>query len=259
MSADRAACCASRLRRIERLGPSLCVLWLHLPGLGVAEPGQFLHVRVGNGYLRRPFSVYRQQGEEVALLIQIRGRGTRWLAALEPGATVDVLGPLGRAFAPPTPGARTLLVGGGIGVAPLVHFAETHATRGSLEAVFGFRAASGVVGDARLASLGVPVTVYTEDGSVGLAGRVTTGLAERLRDTPPDRVLVCGPEAMMQAVAALCEAAGVLSEVLLERPMGCGFGVCLLCVVPVRTAGESPTYERVCCEGPMFDSRRLAW
>lgn len=259
MSADLATTATGRVARVEQFGPALCVLWLDAPGLGVARPGQFLHVRVGDGYLRRPFSVYRQHGDEVALLVQVKGRGTRWLAGLAPGAAVDVLGPLGRGFAPPAPGARILLVGGGVGVAPLVHFAESHAGEAAIAAVFGFRSEGWVVGDARLAALGIPVALHTEDGSVGAPGRVTAGLLERLREAPPDRVLACGPDAMMRAVAALCAEAGVRCEVSLERPMGCGYGVCLLCVVPVLGSGDGVTYERVCCDGPVFEAGRLAW
>jgi dihydroorotate dehydrogenase electron transfer subunit len=259
MSADLATSVTGRVARLERLGPALCVVWLEAPRLPPALPGQFLHVRVGDGYLRRPFSVYRQQGDEVALLVQVKGRGTRWLAGLAPGAEVDLLGPLGRGFSPPARGARILLVGGGVGVAPLVRFAEAHAGEAAIAAVLGFRSAAWVVGDARLAALGVPVALHTEDGSVGVPGRVTAGLSERLREAPPDRVFVCGPDAMMRAVAGLCEEAGVRCEVSLERPMGCGYGVCLLCVVPVQGDGDGVAYERVCCDGPVFEAGRLAW
>lgn len=259
MAVEAARVVDARLARVETLGPGLVVLWLEAPSLVAAEPGQFLHVRVGDGYLRRPFSVYRRQGSEVALLVQVKGRGTRWLAAQRPGAVLDVLGPLGKAFAPPAPGQRLLLVGGGVGVAPLVHYAETHVGLAAMEAVFGFRSEPWVVGDTRLQALGLPVTVCTEDGSRGQAGRVTTGLAARLGAGGFDRVLVCGPDAMMRAVAGECAGAGVRCEVSLERPMGCGYGVCLLCVVPVRAGDGEPAYERACCEGPVFEAGRLAW
>ncbi|MEB3197720.1 MAG: dihydroorotate dehydrogenase electron transfer subunit [Candidatus Sericytochromatia bacterium] len=252
---------SAQVMRLTFHGPDVFVIWLQAPGLAQAQPGQFVHLRVGDGYLRRPFSIYRVAGDQLALLVRAKGRGTRWLAGLAPGSRLDWLGPLGRPYSAPSGPGRVLLVGGGVGVAPLVHFAETHAAQAGLglRALFGFRSADQAVNDAPLAAWGVDLTLYTEDGSQGRRGRVVDDLPTILRDFAPQRVLTCGPDGLMRAVAEAAAAAGVPCEVSLERPMGCGIGVCLLCVVPVRGEGEGPFYERVCCEGPVFDAERLAW
>jgi dihydroorotate dehydrogenase electron transfer subunit len=221
---------------------------------------------VGTGLLRRPFSVYRAKGDAVALLYRVVGRGTRWLAGVAPGDVLDALGPLGRPFAPPARGARLLLVGGGVGMAPLARYVEVHGGAG-LRGVAGFRSAGQVAGLAPFLAAGVPLAITTEDGSrlagptppevVWRGGRPTDHLAAAIAGA--DRVLTCGPDPLMRAVAALAREAGVPCEASVERPMGCGIGVCLGCVLPVRGAGGEVTYARACREGPVLDAATVAW
>ncbi len=240
-----------RVTRQRRVGEGLFELWGEAPTAACTLPGQFVHVRVGDGLLRRPFSVYRADGAAIALLYRVVGRGTRWLANVARGDALDVLGPLGTPFAPPAPGERLLLVGGGVGVAPLARFVEAFGSQGT-RAVMGFRSAAQVVG---LAPFGGAVEVVTEDGSAGRAGRVTDGIDL----TGVDRVLTCGPDPMMRAVAAAARAAGVRCQVAVERPMGCGVGVCLACVVPVSGPAGDLVYARACHEGPVFDAEAVRW
>lgn len=244
------------ITRHERVGEGLYELAL-AGEWGAIQPGQFLHVRCGAGYLRRPFSIYQVGPTGPELLVQVKGEGTRWLAGLRAGDTLDVLGPLGHGFAPARQGERVLLVGGGIGVAPLALWVTEAASRGvqvGAAAILGYRRADLVCGVAPFERAGVPVALVSEDGSVGCAGRVTDGLRACLREGNWDRVLTCGPDGMMAAVARIAREEGVACEASLERQMGCGVGVCLVCVVETERG-----YQRACVEGPVLDALEVTW
>lgn len=213
---------------------------------GRAAPGQFVMVAVpGGGYLlRRPVSLFAAHGDRIVLLIEARGEGTERLVELEVGESVDLAGPLGSAF--PTDGVtNALLVGGGIGCAPLQYLADELAAAGaSVTAAFGFRdfraaRAAGAFSIDRL-------SVATEDGSVGRAGTVLHLLAAL--DVPPGTtVYACGPTPMIAAVQQWTFAEGLRGYVSLEAHMACGTGSCHGCVVDTARGKL-----RVCSEGPVF-------
>jgi dihydroorotate dehydrogenase electron transfer subunit len=218
-------------------------------------PGQFVHVRCGHFPLRRPFSVYRCTDRAWAILYRVHGEGTRWLATLEPGAMLDILGPLGLQFSSPLEGDRLMLVGGGVGVAPLACYAEHHADRLEARVRMGFRSSSDVSGLTPFHEAGFETHLFTEDGSLGTRGRVTHELARDLVLHGITRILTCGPTPMMAAVAAIAHELDLPCEASLERPMACGIGICLACVVPTTDGG----YRRSCCEGPVIDAREVVW
>jgi len=226
-----------------------------------AQPGQFAMVKVSEGIdplLRRPFSIHRVVGAdsgEFELLFRVVGSGTRLLARTHVGDRVDVLAPLGRGFR--LEAARPLLVGGGVGVAPLLFLAEALLARGaSPKLLLGGRADRDVLCHDDFACLAVPYALATEDGSLGEPGLVTR-LLERELGEAADGVVVyaCGPLPMLAAVAVLCQQSGVPCQVSLEAHMACGVGACLGCVVP----GTRETYLRVCKEGPVFDAHEIDW
>lgn len=233
----------------------------------LAKPGQFVTVsldRPGFPLLRRPFSIYRVRGNEVELFIKVVGRGTEMLAAAQPGEMISVLGPLGQGvFCIDGQRPHTLLVGGGIGMAPFLFLAESLGKMPGIhfELLFGGRTARDLVGHDPFDKLGIPCFTATEDGSEGHRGPATDLLRNRLGEYSPDecQVLACGPLPMLKAIAAICATAGVPAQVSLESLMACGMGACLGCVVPIRDAAGSIVYERVCHEGPVFDASRLAW
>jgi NAD(P)H-flavin reductase len=167
------------------------------------------------------------------------------------GEALMLLGPLGSGFGPPTGGTRPLLVGGGIGVAPLLClYAELLAERSSAEVILGFRGAA----HAAAAELfGGVARVVTEDGSVGDRGLVTEPLAAELDRDPAATVFSCGPPAMLDAVRALCAERDVPCQLALESGMACGYGACFGCVVPTAAG-----YQRVCVDGPVFTGAELA-
>lgn len=221
-------------------------------------PGQFAQLLVENSpstYLRRPISIHdicREKGE-VGFLVQIVGEGTRHLAALKEGDTLNVILPLGRGFTMPAAASeRILLVGGGVGVAPLLYMGRCMAAMGCTPTfLLGARTGADLLRLDEYRALG-PVYVTTEDGSMGEKGFVTQH--SLLNEAKFDRVSVCGPKPMMVAVARYAKAAGVDCEVSLENMMACGLGACLCCVEDTEQG-----HVCVCQEGPVFNINELKW
>jgi dihydroorotate dehydrogenase electron transfer subunit len=211
--------------------------------------------------LPRAFSILRTlDGGRVEILVKAIGRGTRLLEQLSAGGHVAVLGPLGRAFPAPEPGRSDLLVAGGVGLAPLLWHAEVaHAAGIQCELFYGARSAADLVLLDEIERAGCKVHLTTEDGSRGLAGRVTAALEARLSagaHGPRPHVLTCGPNAMMRAVVELARAHSLPCLVSVEGEMACGIGACLGCAVPL-TDGSRP-FAYACVDGPVFDSARIA-
>jgi len=218
-----------------------------------ARPGQFVMVAVPapGFHLRRPISLFRVEADRVSLLLERRGTGTALISASEVGDSLTLTGPIGTAF--PVQGVRSaVLVGGGIGAAPLQFLADELKRRGvDVAAAFGFRDARG----ARLANAFdvEPLWLATEDGSQGTQGTVVD-LLDRV-PTPADAVLyACGPLAMLAAVQLWARRRGTLGFASLEAHMACGSGVCHGCVMPT-----SRGYARVCADGPVLPLEELVF
>jgi dihydroorotate dehydrogenase electron transfer subunit len=224
------------------------------------QPGQFAMIaaaeRWGGGederpYLPRAFSIARRRDGESHFLLEDVGPGTRRLCELREGDGLWALGPLGRGFSAPPEQRRALLVGGGVGIAPLAilqDILEADATTAPT-VLLGFRDGPRAEGAALLRE----ARVATDDGSVGHHGLLTELLAEELRRDPHAVVYACGPSPMLEAVRALCAAREVPAELALEAGMACGFGACFGCAVPRRGGG----YLRVCVDGPVIDAAQL--
>jgi dihydroorotate dehydrogenase electron transfer subunit len=233
---------------------------------GSIKAGQFLHVLPRGGgvrdpLLRRAFSIMSTSGDSVELLYKVMGLGTAWLSHLAVGDSVNVILPLGHPFAALP--ARAVLVGGGVGVPPMVMLASTHtATTEKLEAIVGARTRHDLIGVSEFAAMGITAEVSTDDGSAGHHGRVTDLLEARLQsatDAMPT-VYSCGPFLMLRAVAALCERYAAPCQVSLEENMPCGVGICNGCVVPVIGAGDDyGRYRRICVEGPVVWAHEIDW
>ncbi|HTQ68569.1 MAG TPA: dihydroorotate dehydrogenase electron transfer subunit [Solirubrobacteraceae bacterium] len=238
----------------ERLGAYRLLRVLD-PG-GEYAPGQFAMLaaerRWGGGQDERPFlpralSVARHTGAEAHFLLEDVGPGTRRLCELRPGERVLALGPLGRGFREPQTGRRPLLVGGGVGVAPLVILQDRLGT--PARALLGFRDGE----RARAAELMLDVRLATDDGSAGHRGTVTELLERELDEDSAAEVYACGPGPMLEGVRALCARRQVPAQLALEAPMACGFGACFGCVVPARDG----RYLRVCVDGPVIAAGEL--
>jgi dihydroorotate dehydrogenase electron transfer subunit len=234
-------------------------LWLSAPEIARgAKMGQFVMVRCGEGYdplLPRAFSFYRvrdtEYGREFGLLYDVVGRGTEWMARRRPGDAVELYGPLGHGYTI-RPGSRNLLlVGGGIGVAPLVWLADEAAERGlSVTMLLGARTA-GQIYPSDLLPAEVELAVATDDGSAGHRGFVTDLLTEYALWA--DQIFGCGPTAMFRSMAAVLRSVQYRKscQVLLEERMACGTGICYSCAVETRRNGM----KLICKDGPKFELR----
>lgn len=255
----------AEVRGVRRLGAYDLITARDPAGPENPQPGQFYMLaagdRWGGGAGERPFlprafshaGARRHMGGGVELdfLLEDVGPGTRRLGQLTEGEPLMLLGPLGVGFRPPAGDSRPVLVGGGIGVAPLLClYGELQSVRGQAGLIMGFRSAAHAAG-AEL--FGGAATVVTEDGSVGAPGLVTEPLSAELDRDPNATVYSCGPPAMLEAVRVLCAERGVDCQLALESGMACGYGACFGCVVPTASG-----YQRVCVDGPVFTGAQLA-
>jgi len=221
-------------------------------------PGQFVQVLVHNSpstFLRRPFSIHfvDYAKNTLSLLVQVKGEGSRHMGMLNPGDKLNLVYPLGNSFSLPSAG-KLLLVGGGAGVAPLMFMGDVLNKKGVRpDFLLGFRSADEVSQVDEYSRYG-KVYLSTDDGSMGEKGFVTQNPVICQSPLPYDRIFCCGPDAMMHAVAKLAAGKGVACEVSLENYMACGYGVCLCCITPTDKGNE-----RVCIEGPVFETSRLQW
>ena len=260
------------------VGPSLYLMTLEAPQIAAAiEPGQFVHMKVPGmeaHILRRPFSVYARDGAGRHAGNPLPGGRIRQRAhdgASRPTgplrATSRLVGPVGRAWQPPADVRRALLVGGGVGAAPLFMLAESLVNAGvRTDVVLGAQTQAALTCRERYEALLAAAPACddaprcaTDDGSFGREGFCTSLVEEALADAkaagePYDYLAVCGPEPLMRIVAAMAAEAGVPCEVSMERRMACGIGACLSCVVDT-TDGK----QRACVDGPVFDARKVVW
>lgn len=252
------------IRRTHRFRPDLFRLTLELPGIASsAKPGQFVHLRIEGQpgvLLRRPFSITEVDGPLVVLIVKIVGAGTAGLAEFPEGRPCDAIGPLGRSFN--SDGIETAyLVGGGIGVAPLlflqdellmkkkhVHFflgARTHDEFPLEDEILTERS----------------VIPCTDDGSFGQKGFVTRVFEAHLSRDFRDNACIysCGPLPMLEEAVRIAERYGLSHQVSLENRMGCGVGVCQGCALRLSEDGDRGGYRLVCSDGPVFDASRIDW
>ena len=225
--------------------------------LSAIQPGQFVQVRVDNSpetFLRRPISVYDIDSEKgvLSLLIKIVGEGTLCLSGMAAGDMLNVIYPLGNWFSDPGKNDSVLLVGGGVGVAPLYLKGRKLKAAGiNFRFLLGYRSNNSIIEYERFNSL-AEVLITTEDGSQGHKGLVTGHPV--LGSATFNRIYCCGPEPMMKGVAHLARQQGIHCEVSLENLMACGFGVCLCCTVETDEGNLCS-----CTEGPVFNINKLKW
>ena len=255
------------------LGGGVRLLRLRAPGVeeGMA-PGRFVMLSVGGGVdplLRRPFSIQRAAGGCLEILYRVVGRGTRRLAELDVGAELQVLGPLGTSFSLPEPDETAVLLGGGVGIPPVVALVEALTRRSHDDwqcyvGVAGEQDAGCWSGFHSIVTPGDPRLVRASmDGSVGFLGHVVAAWRDRWSRSRPEgpiRVYACGPMVMLRAVRDEAARLGLPCQVSVEQVMGCGLGVCTGCAVEnARWDGTNP-YERwllACREGPVFDADQV--
>ena len=220
-------------------------------------PGQFVQVLIDGSsgtFLRRPFSVHdvNYKTQSIKLLIQIAGNGSKKLSFLKKGDFLNIVFPLGNSFQVPPKNEKTLLIGGGCGVAPLLYLAKyLHSNSCEFDILMGFRNRDRIIEYEDYKNLG-NVFITTEDGSEGEKGFVTNHSV--LAEKKYNRIYCCGPESMMKAVAAYSRKHQIHCDVSLENLMACGIGVCLCCVVDTTDGNVCS-----CTDGPVFNINKLKW
>ena len=221
-------------------------------------PGQFVHIKCGDGLLlRRPISVCSCMEDKpddlLSIVFEVRGEGTEWLANRPVGHSLDVLGLAGNGFSM-KPEGRYLLVGGGIGVPPMMGCAQY--SGGKSTAIVGFRSKDKAILLPQLEDSCAKVLIATDDGSLGYHGFVDAMVRQELaEDSHYDAVLACGPKLMLRNVAKAAEEFGVPCQVSMEERMGCGVGACLVCACDMADGSR----KHVCKDGPVFDSKEVDW
>jgi len=246
----------------ERDTDSYFRLVLRAPQIApLIQPGQFAHVRIlplKDALLRRPFSIFQVAGDTFSILYKTVGKGTDTLSRMRAGEELNVIAPLGHGFTVPQAGGEIpLLVAGGYGMAAMFLLAQRSPQKGIV--FVGGRRRVGILCEKEFAALDWDVRVATEDGSHGEKGLVTQPLiAELKRDAAGKKIYACGPTPMLKAVGKIAEDFNLPAELSMDEHMCCGVGVCLTCVIPVKT-GDGWEYQRTCTEGPVFDSRKILW
>jgi len=221
-----------------------------------ALPGQFVHIRSAlgiNPLLRRPLSLYDVDKKlgSITLLYKIVGTGTNLLTRIKTKEYVDVMGPLGKGFSLPPKGKRVVLIGGGVGIAPLVYLARVLSDRGyQVKVLHGVESRRQLVAFDKMRQIGVDFMPSTMDGSAGFKGLVTELLQKKINPSEVDYIYTCGPEIMMAAVADYARERAIEGELSMEEYMACGVGACLGCARKLKTDDES--YVKICKDGPVF-------
>ena len=217
----------------------------------LAQAGQFVHIKVDGFMLRRPISICEVDKENgtIRFVFEIRVEGTEKLSQVNKGDNLDVMGPLGKGFTILPADKKAVVVGGGIGVPPMVEVAKNYGENAT--AIIGFRSANAVILDEDFKNMGANLMLCTDDGTMGRKGFVTEALKERLEQGKVDIIQACGPHMMLKGVVALANEYGVPCEVSLEERMGCGVGACLVCAC--KTVKDGKEYlSHVCKDGPVF-------
>jgi dihydroorotate dehydrogenase electron transfer subunit len=277
---------SGELLSVERFPGDQFIMRIHAPKCAAAaQPGSFVHVTCDDTLpMRRPLSIMRAEDGCIEILYKIVGDGLRWLSAKKPGDAISVLGPIGQPFRPSAERPNTLLIGGGVGIPPMVFLADylrrdnrdwsPLAILGS-ELPFPFDLETSSIGtqwlDSKtsatmplLESWGIPCRLATLSGFDGCFDGYVTDLSDqwlsRLRtdELQKTEIFACGPTPMLKAVAALADRYDLPCQISLEEFMACAVGGCAGCTVKINTA-EGEAMKRVCVDGPVFEASSVVW
>ena len=220
-----------------------------------AQPGQFVHVKKPDSvnFLRRPFSIADADRENgtITLIYRIVGKGTAEYAAMKVGEAFSILGPIGNGFA--LKDGRPLLIGGGVGIAPLIYLSRQLKDKKPI-LLIGGKNKDEVFWEKYLQEFADKIYITTDDGSVGFKGFTVQLLPQILAENNIEHIYTCGPNIMMKGVAKLAHEHDIDCQVSLEKRMACGIGVCLGCTFEGKLTGKR---RKVCTEGPVFASKEV--
>lgn len=233
------------------------------------KPGNFVAISVGGDssrmVLRRAFAISRVStsstvGGTMELIVAPHGQGSKWLCQQDEGVVLDLVAPLGTAFGIPTEPVSVLLVGGGYGSAPLFGLAELLNARGCrVDMLLGASTGSKIYAPMEGKRSVNSMRIYTEDGSMGSAGRVTDPIPEIVRDLNVAVIYSCGPMPMLAAITKISNELDVVHQCAVEESMACGIGICMTCVLPVENEDGTISNLRSCIDGPVMDGSKVQW
>lgn len=239
-----------KVRSNEPLSAKTMLMVLEGDTQYLTAPGQFVNVAVEGKFLRRPISVCDYDENSITLLYDIVGEGTKAMSLMKVGAELDLLTGLGNGFNAKVECQKPLLLGGGVGCAPLYNLAKVLLAKGAKPIVIlGYNSKSDVVMEEEFKKLGVDTYVATVDGSHGTKGFVTNVI--ETEHIEGDYFYACGPMPMLRS---LCSGLACDGELSLDERMACGFGVCMCCSVETKSGAK-----RICKEGPVFGKEDLIW
>lgn len=250
---------AEIIQNVE-IAPDIYKMELQAPEITQkANPGQFLHIRCSDTVsplLRRPISIAHvdEKTGKMGIIYRVVGEGTQLLCQKSPGNRVDIIGPLGRGFPLPNKDKTPVIIGGGIGVAPLFYLAKK--IPGPVTALLGFTTKQEAFGIEFLNSLGIEVIIATDDGTLGYKGFPTELLEECLKQYQDKSSFIfyaCGPKLMLSEVKAIAAREKIPAYLSLEERMACGVGACIGCSVKSSQEG----YKKVCKDGPVFEAGEI--
>ncbi len=233
------------------------------------KPGNFVAISVGGDssrmVLRRAFAISRVStssavGGTMELIVAPHGQGSKWLCQQGEGVVLDLVAPLGTGFGIPTEPVSVLLVGGGYGSAPLFGLAELLNARGCrVDMLLGASTGSKIYAPMEGKRSVNSMRIYTEDGSMGSAGRVTDPIPEIVRDLNVAVIYSCGPMPMLAAITKISNELDVVHQCAVEESMACGIGICMTCVLPVENEDGTISNLRSCIDGPVMDGSKVQW
>lgn len=237
------------IEKIQKVNEQVYSIEFSSPTLEDIRPGEYVSILCEGLTLRRPFSVADFEDGRVSVLFKKKGQGTEYISRLREGDSIEFSAPLGNTFK--IDNKKTLLVGAGIGVAPLFYLRKKLAEAGA-QTYFaaGFLSAADVLGDFDFVS--------TDDGSFGSKGSICDYLEQLIKDFAPERIVSCAPTPVLRIVAETAQKFGIESEVAMEKIMACGIGVCRGCVISVKKDGVVQN-ATICKDGPVFDGAEVVW
>ncbi len=232
----------------EMLAPATFRMVLGGDTTAITAPGQFVNIALTGKFLRRPISVCDWEGENLTLIYKVVGQGTAQMSRMAPGESLDLLTGLGNGYNLEKSGDKPLLIGGGAGIPPLYALAKKLIAQGKTPSVIlGFNKKDELFLEKEFKALGIPVTVATADGSLGVKGFVTDAMPE----AGYTYLYTCGPEPMLRAIDGKAASSGQFS---FEERMGCGFGACMGCTCKTKYGNK-----RICREGPVLEREEIIW
>ena len=230
------------------------LLKLHMENF-LFKPGQFINIKATEGtdpLLRRPFSIFDAEGENLDIIVRVIGKGTEIISTMKPGE-INIVGPTGNGFTIEKD-KNVLLVGGGVGNAPLYYLMKDLKEKGNrITYIYCARSKDFIFEKEKFRSLADEFIITTDDGSEGVKGYATDVMADKISLKGYDRAYTCGPDPMMFKTVKLVDA-GTPVEVSVENYFGCGVGLCVGCTVDTVSG-----YKRACVDGPVFDGRTILW